>query len=107
MRPDANAWLRSVEPTPDGFVAVLVYPPEACEGHFPGYPLVPAVYLIEGVRAAAERAAGRPLRLARVSDAKFSAEVKPGDEVVVEATLDGTRCDARLTGGTRIRIEVA
>ena len=85
MRPDAETWLRSFKPTPEGFEAILVYPPEACEGHFPGYPLVPAVYLIEGVRAAAERAAGRPLRLARVSDAKFSAEVRPGDEVVVPA----------------------
>lgn len=107
MKPDAAAWLRAVETTDDGFRALLVYPPEACAGHFPGYPLVPAVYLVEGVRAAAERAAGRPLRLTRITDAKFSEEVRPGDEVDVAATFDGARCDARLTGGTRIRIEVA
>ena len=66
------------------------------QGHFPGLPLVPGVFLIEAVRCAAEHVLDRPLRLERVTDAKFTAEVAPDVEVSLDASLDGDRCRATL-----------
>ena len=96
--------LKTVKATDTGFLAVVCFSDEVCEGHFPGNPLVPAVVLIEAVRCAAERAAGKELAIARIVDAKFLAQVLPGQEFAIEAVFDGRRCDARLPGGTRIRL---
>ena len=67
------------------------------EGHFPGYTLVPAVFLIEAVRLASERLLARPLVLARVERAKFTGEVRPAREIRIDVELQhaGTiRCQA-------------
>jgi len=96
--------LKTVEATDAGFLAVVRFSDEVCEGHFPGDPLVPAVVLIEAVRCAAERSAGKDLAIARIVDAKFLAEVLPGKELAIDAIFDGRQCDARLPGGTRIRL---
>ena len=104
MRRLVEGCLKSVEATGTGFRAVVCFTDEICAGHFPGDPLVPAVVLVEAVRCAAVRAAGRDLALARIVDAKFLAEVRPGKEVSIEAVFDGRQCDARLPGGTRIRL---
>lgn len=50
-------------------------PHPACEGHFPGAPVVPAVVLLEEVLHAVEAGPGGPLT---VSSAKFMAPVRPG-----------------------------
>ena len=104
MRRLVEGCLRSVERTDTGFRAVACFTRGICEGHFPGDPLVPGVVLIEAVRSAAGRCAGRDLSIARIRDAKFLAEVRPGDEIGIEAVFDGERCDARLPGGTRIQL---
>jgi len=80
--------LQHVERTDSGFTASFRFAPEleVFKGHFPGRPLVPGVFLIEAVRCAAERAADASLHMKRITDAKFSAEVKPGEEITVEAT---------------------
>lgn len=90
MRAEVRRSLVSVEPVEGGLEAVFVFAPEleVFAGHFPGRPLVPGVYLIEGVRTAVERVLGRELRLARIADARFTAPVAPGDAV---------RFDVRLT----------
>jgi 3-hydroxymyristoyl/3-hydroxydecanoyl-(acyl carrier protein) dehydratase len=77
-------------------------------GHFPGMPLVPGVFLIEAVRCGAERALGKSLRIVRVSDAKFTAEVKPDAELTVDAVLTGESCSAvlRLPGGEAARVRL-
>ena len=68
-------------------------------GHFPGEPLVPGVFLIEAVRLAAERQAGRPLSIAQVVDARFSAPVRPHSEVGLELWFE------EQTGRVRCRAE--
>lgn len=99
MRGDVRDCLTALERTPEGCVATFTFRPDldVFAGHFPGYPLVPGVYLIEAVRCAVERAADAPLRIRRVVDAKFTGEVGPGDAVTVSAALaeDG-KCDATL-----------
>jgi len=114
MRRDVLSCLTAVERTPEGYSATFTFGPEldVFSGHFPGYPLVPAVFLIEAVRCAAERATDGPLLIRRVADAKFTAEVGPGETVAVSAGLTGDwpawKCDARLESdrGTVARIRL-
>ena len=70
------------------------------QGHFPGYPIVPGIYLIEGARVLGERFVGEGLAIASVVSAKFSAIVLPEDWVEASAVLDTERepitCDAHF-----------
>lgn len=72
----------------------------ALPGHFPGYPIVPGVVLLDEALAVIDRAFGitPPLRLLRV---KFMAPVGPGEEVTVTATppAQGTVRLSCTTGG--------
>lgn len=70
-------------------------------GHFPGYPILPAVVqLLTLVSLAGERE-GRPLRLAAVEDARFLTPIRPDQEVLVQYRLRPAAgkqlYDARLT----------
>ena len=68
------------------------------EGHYPGNPIMPGVLLCEAVFQTAAvymisqkcdddaDATNKTPVLARISDAKFKQMVKPGDEIVIEAT---------------------
>jgi 3-hydroxymyristoyl/3-hydroxydecanoyl-(acyl carrier protein) dehydratase len=106
MRDEVARSLLRREATAGGCRAVFSFAPdlEVFAGHFPGQPIVPGVYLIEAVRLAAERTLGRPVRIRAIGDAKFSAPVRPGEEVTVELTLSGPKARATLAGGTRIRL---
>ena len=70
------------------------------QGHFPSYPIVPGIYLVEGARVLGEHALGEPLVIASVEMAKFSATVLPEDWVeasaVMHAESDPITCDARF-----------
>ncbi|CAM3747500.1 3-hydroxyacyl-ACP dehydratase FabZ [Cohnella lubricantis] len=63
-------------------------------GHFPGYAIMPGVLLLEAMAQIGrfliplERKVEHP-RLARITDVHFLREVVPGDQVILEAVLEG------------------
>jgi 3-hydroxyacyl-[acyl-carrier-protein] dehydratase len=64
-------------------------------GHYPGFPIMPGVLLIDCVRQAAGSALGTELRLCRIDRARFARPLLPGDEL--ELSLLVTRqTDTRL-----------
>jgi len=70
------------------------------EGHFPGYALVPGVYLIEAVTHAFGRVVGKPLCISEVKRARFTGEVRPGQDVIVQIVWeegDPAACRATVT----------
>ena len=99
---EAAAALGPVVATPAGFSATLRVPADArvLAGHFPGHPVVPAVYLIEAAVTGARRAHSTG-GLRGIRQAKFLREVPPGVEVSLNATLEaapeGWILEAELT----------
>lgn len=81
--------LREVERTDDGFRARLCVPADSAvlAGHFPGHPVVPAVYLIEAARAACAEVWGSGA-LNGVRSAKFLREVAPEAEVLLSGRIE-------------------
>jgi UDP-N-acetylglucosamine acyltransferase len=68
---------------------------EFFQGHFPGHPVMPGVLLLESMAQIAgvlilttRNTPGALSYFAEVSEARFRQPVRPGDSVVVEATLD-------------------
>ncbi|MCK5807464.1 3-hydroxyacyl-ACP dehydratase FabZ [bacterium] len=60
-------------------------------GHFPEYPIMPGVLLLEAMAQSAALLAGkedleRGVRLLGFEDARFKKEVRPGDQVIITAT---------------------
>ena len=81
--------------------------------HFPGYPLVPGVLIVESlaqlggrlVEASVRAAAGRRVlpMLARIENAKFVQPVRPGDRLDLEVDLIAIGDDiARVAGIARV-----
>lgn len=64
-------------------------------GHFPGAPLVPAVFLVDAARRAIERRHG-PLAIAEVRDARFRQPVGPDETVEAAIDLRGDASTADL-----------
>jgi len=89
VREEVRRSLVSLEPTEAGLRADFRFEPELSvfEGHFPGRPLVPGAYLIEGVRQAAARQLGRELGVAEVVEARFTAPAGPGDALRIDVEL--------------------
>lgn len=82
----------------------------ALPGHFPGFPLVPGVILLEQVAVALR--AWRGERLARVVEAKFMAPLLPAQSANVRLSLvtvsRAVSTDAAVSGeaAARIRFEI-
>ena len=53
-------------------------------GHFPGYPILPAIVQLLTVVSLAKEHTGQPLRLASVEEAKFLTPVRPNEELLVQ-----------------------
>jgi 3-hydroxyacyl-[acyl-carrier-protein] dehydratase len=73
------------EQTPDGTRVTLRLPvdraAEQLVGHYPDFPILPGVLVIDCVRQAAGFARGADLRLCRVDRARFALPLLPGDEL--------------------------
>ncbi len=114
MKEEVESCLMSEERSEKGLRASFHFAPglSVFEGHFPGLPIVPGVYLIEAARIACEHTLNRPLRIAAVEAAKFTAEVGPGETVNVEASVAATTggwiCQAAVTSkrGTAAQIRL-
>jgi len=89
VRDVVRSCLTGLETSPAGLRGRFRFPPDLAvfAGHFPGLPIVPGVFLVEAARRVAEEAAGKPLRIAGVDEAKFTAEVGPGETVEVDVAL--------------------
>ena len=71
------------------------------QGHYPGFPIVPGVILCEAAMQAgavllsSQVSAGERVPVAgRLSDVKFKKMVRPGDTILIEATLNERMQDA-------------
>lgn len=53
-------------------------------GHFPGFPILPAIVQVQTALCLAEDWLGAPLRLLGVENAKFLQQLRPGEEILVE-----------------------
>ena len=69
-------------------------------GHFPGYPILPAILQTLLAQQLAEQLAGRPLEFQGLGKAKFSRQLRPGEEVCVKVVFsdrgEQVRCAAEL-----------
>jgi 3-hydroxymyristoyl/3-hydroxydecanoyl-(acyl carrier protein) dehydratase len=81
--------------------------------HFPGYPIVPGVLILESlaqlggrlVEASVREASGRRVlpMLAKVEHAKFLHQVRPGDRLDLAVSVDAIGDDmARVTGVAKV-----
>ena len=68
----------------------------AFAGHFPGFPLLPAVVTVLLAERAVTAAVGRPWAVTRIQRAKFSGPIRPGCRVRVVCRPDGERGVWRL-----------
>jgi 3-hydroxyacyl-[acyl-carrier-protein] dehydratase len=73
------------------------------DGHYPGFPLVPGLFLLQHahvlVTAALERAAGGPMVLEK---ARFLRPVRAGDSVSFKVRLDRVDGAVRATADVRV-----
>ncbi len=78
---------------------------EHLHDHFPGYPIMPASSIIEGMAQTAGILVGEArdfqekVILAKVKRAKFSGEVRPGQQIRHEAVIDQVTAEAATTTG--------
>ena len=83
-----------IEQSPDRIVAVkqVSLAEEYLADHFPSFPVLPGVMMIEamvqaGLAMLADRTGGKQLVLGEVKALKFGNMVRPGEALVVEVTL--------------------
>ncbi len=95
--------------SPDGQFDGFGFAPELAifAGHFPGNPLVPGIYLLDAARLLVGRHQGLDLAIREVIDARFTAEVRPGDQLSGQLELR-SETDGQLRAEVRFRVgEVA
>lgn len=87
-------------------------------GHFPGFPIMPGVMIIEALAQAAailtfkstEKLDGRLVYFVGIDDARFKSPVVPGDQLILEAQHERTirgigKFTARARVGERLAAE--
>ena len=103
-------------------VLSIGYDHPALEGHFPGYPVVPGVVLLNEVIETLRRGSAASLVVIGLPMVKFSSPLRPGEVVTIHVDEEGAgratfscQVDARLvasgaiefTSGTVARMERA
>lgn len=73
-------------------------------GHFPDYPILPAILQVLLAQLLAEQLAGTRLEFLALEKAKFSRQLRPGDEITVKIVFrtreEQIRCAADLSCGS-------
>lgn len=69
-------------------------------GHFPGYPILPAVVQLIAAQCVIEEHRGGEIHPASIRNAKFLQEIRPGKEITIQCT------DRRIEGALGSRIEI-
>jgi 3-hydroxyacyl-[acyl-carrier-protein] dehydratase len=74
-------------------------------GHFPGYPILPAVLQLYMAQLLIEKQKGCKVMITRIVKAKFLSEIRPGDRITVQcidsATDETLRTKVRISCGER------
>lgn len=72
-------------------------------GHFPGYPILPAILQTLMAQLVAEQVRGEQLEFLSLERAKFTRELRPGDPIRVKVSFreaaESLRCTAELLCG--------
>lgn len=78
---------------------------EHLHDHFPAYPVMPASLIVEGMAQTAGILVGEARQfkekviLAKVKQAKFHREVRPGDQLQYDAVIENVTPEAAMTTG--------
>lgn len=97
--------LTQVAPTADGGEQRFCFAADfsGFAGHFPGYPILPAILQVLLAQMVAEELTGKPLQLAALERAKFTRQIRPDETVTVRVNCmsndEHLRCNAQLTVG--------
>lgn len=71
-------------------------------GHFPGYPILPAILQTLLAQMLAEQVVGRPVEFLGLNKAKFFRQLRPGEKITVQVEIrkagEELRCLAELAG---------
>lgn len=122
---DALSRPPQTEQTPEGTRVTVRMPVERATaqmlGHYPGFPILPGVLLIDTVRQAAGSALGAELRLRSIDRARFARPLLPGDELELSLLVTplatpgpdrrvgvharGTRADGQLAAELFVTLE--
>ncbi len=74
-------------------------------GHFPGYPILPAVLQLLVARLLIEEKKGYEIRVTSIGKAKFMSEIRPNDPITVQCvdadTEESRRCKVKIISGDR------
>lgn len=77
-------------------------------GHFPGYPVLPAILQLLLAQLLAEQFCNGPLQLCSLSRAKFTRQIRPGEEVEVSVDCQpGAAGELRCVGSLEVAGERA
>lgn len=115
---DALVRPAEVSRTPDAVTVTLRVPvaaaTEVLAGHYPGFPILPGVLIIDCLRQAMAAASGAAVRLTAVERMRLVNPLLPGDELTFTATTTGAggtvfgrgmRSDGRVAAEIRATFE--